>query len=103
MPNSPRKQCAARFPRVAYLRPLSGDSIAVQSASAPDTTAEIRAFIEQTARDPEYAEGLRGLQLEGAHWGTLPAMFNGWQICGLTLEQTVPRLLCVNPERYVKE
>ena len=65
--------------------------------------AEIRAFIEQTASDPEYIQGLRGLHTEDASWGTLPPMFNGWQICGMTLEQTVPRLLCVNPERYVKE
>ena len=65
--------------------------------------SDIVTFIEQTARDPEYAEGLRGLQLEGAHWGTLPGVFNGWQLCGLTIEQVTPRLLCVNPERYVKE
>ena len=65
--------------------------------------ADVMQFIEQTARDPEYAEGLRGLQLEQAHWGTLPGVFNGWQLCGLTIEQTVPRLLCVNQERYVKE
>jgi len=64
---------------------------------------EIREFIERTAADPEYREGLRGLQIDGAHWGTLPTMLNGWQICGLTLEQTAPRLLCVNQERYVKE
>ena len=68
-----------------------------------DSAAEKKDFIEQTARDPEYAEGLRGLQLEGAHWGTLPGVFNGWQLCGLTIEQTTPRLLCVNPERYMKE
>jgi hypothetical protein len=65
--------------------------------------SDIADFIEQTARDPEYAEGLRGLQLEQAHWGTLPTVFNGWQLCGLTIEQVTPRLLCVNPERYVKE
>lgn len=65
--------------------------------------ADVVQFIEQTARDPEYAEGLRGLQLEGAHWGTLPGVFNGWQLCGLTIEQVTPRLLCVNPNRYVKE
>ena len=65
--------------------------------------SDIADFIEQTARDPEYAEGLRGLQLEGAHWGTLPGVFNGWQLCGLTIEQVTPRLLCVNPNRYVKE
>ena len=64
---------------------------------------EIREFIEQTAADPEYREGLRGLHIDEAHWGTLPTMLNGWQICGLTLEQTAPRLLCVNQERYVKE
>lgn len=46
-------------------------------------------------------QGLRGLKLGEAHWGTLPAMFNGWQICGLTIEQTVPRLLCINEQRYV--
>ena len=68
-----------------------------------DSVAEIKDFIEQTARDPEYAEGLRGLQLEGAHWGTLPGVFNGWQLCGLTIEQVTPRLLCVNPERYIKD
>ena len=65
--------------------------------------ADVVQFIEQTARDPEYAEGLRGLQLEQAHWGTLPTVFNGWQLCGLTIEQVTPRLLCVNPERYVKD
>jgi len=68
-----------------------------------DSAAEIKDFIEQTARDPEYAEGLRGLQLESAHWGTLPGVFNGWQLCGLTIEQVAPRLLCVNPNRYVKD
>lgn len=62
---------------------------------------QIREFIEQTAADPDYAQGLRGLHLDGAHWGTLPAMFNGWQICGLSLDQTAPRLLCVNQERYI--
>jgi hypothetical protein len=65
--------------------------------------SDIVKFIEQTARDPEYTQGLRGLHIDEAHWGTLPTMFNGWQICGLTIEQTVPRRLCINPERYVQE
>ena len=64
---------------------------------------EMLQFIRDTAADPQYREGLRGLHIDEAHWGTLPTMLNGWQICGLTIEQTVPRLLCVNPERYIKE
>ena len=64
---------------------------------------EMLQFIRDTAADPQYREGLRGLQIDEAHWGTLPTMLNGWQICGLTIEQVTPRLLCVNPERYVKE
>ena len=64
--------------------------------------AEVTAFIRDTATDPDYREGLRGLQLEEAHWGTLPPVLNGWQICGLTIEQIVPRLLCVSAERYVQ-
>jgi hypothetical protein len=46
-------------------------------------------------------QGLRGLKLSEAHWGTLPAMFNGWQICGLTIDQAAPRLLCINEEKYI--
>lgn len=65
------------------------------------SSSEVRAFIEDTASDPAYREGLRGLQLEEAHWGTLPPVLNGWQICGLTIEQIVPRLLCVNQEKYI--
>lgn len=65
--------------------------------------AEMQKWLYDTATDAEYREGLRGLHIDEAHWGTLPAMFNGWQICGLTLEQTVPRLLCVNQERYIQD
>ena len=64
--------------------------------------SDMLAFLRDTAADPQYREGLRGLQIDEAHWGTLPTMLNGWQICGLTIEQTAPRLLCVNPERYVQ-
>ena len=64
--------------------------------------AAIREFVAQTAADPQYREGLRGLQLEQANWGTLPVQISGWQLCGLTIEQVAPRLLCINLERYVK-
>lgn len=63
--------------------------------------SEVRAFIAQTAADPQYREGFRGLKLDEAHWGTLPTMLNGWQLCGLTIEQTSSRLLCINQERYI--
>ena len=66
-------------------------------------SAEVRAFLEATAADPQYREGLRGLQLDEAHWGTLPPVLAGWQLCGLTIEQISPRLLCINPERYVRD
>lgn len=64
---------------------------------------EIKDFIQQTADNPEYAQGLRGLQLDGARWGTLPVYLNGWQVCGLTIEQISPRLLCINPEKYIQD
>jgi len=90
---------------IALLAALKG---MVGGKSLPaDITAALPAdmlqFLRDTAADPQYREGLRGLHIDEAHWGTLPSMFNGWQICGLTLEQTVPRLLCVNQERYVQE
>lgn len=49
-------------------------------------------------------EGLRGLQLEKANWGTLPVpngYFNGWHICGMTLYQLAPRELCLTPNKYI--
>lgn len=48
-------------------------------------------------------ECLRGMQLELAHWNTLPlpnGQYNGWQIIGLTIEQLQPRNLCIVPSRY---
>jgi hypothetical protein len=73
------------------------------SEVAGGLSAEVIAFLRDTVADPDYREGLRGLRLDEAHWGTLPTMLNGWQVCGLTIEQTVPRLLCINSERYVQE
>ena len=90
---------------IALLAALKG---MVGGKSLPaDITAALPAdmlqFLRDTAADPQYREGLRGLHIDEAHWGTLPTMLNGWQICGLTIEQIMPRLLCVNQERYVKE
>lgn len=72
----------------------------------PDTAdalpRDVKDFLIHTASDAQYHEGLRGLQLDQAHWGTLPTALNGWQLCGLTLEQLTPRNLCINPERYIK-
>jgi len=64
--------------------------------------SDVRQFLSEFTSDPAYRECLRGLQIDGAHWGTLPTMLNGWQICGLTIEQIAPRLLCVNQERYIQ-
>jgi hypothetical protein len=50
--------------------------------------------------DPATRNGINGLRLEEAHWGTLPVMFAGWHICGLTIEQLQSRDLCIVPSRY---
>lgn len=71
----------------------------------PDTAdalpQDVKDFLIHTASDAQYHEGLRGLQLDQAHWGTLPTALNGWQLCGLTIEQLTPRNLCINGQRYV--
>lgn len=89
---------------IAVLKTMQGcaNGKSVPANLLKEEYKEIREFIEHTAADPQYREGLRGLHIDEAHWGTLPTMLNGWQICGLTLEQTAPRLLCVNQERYIK-
>lgn len=63
----------------------------------------VQQFVTATAADPQYREGFRGMQLDGAHWGTMPTQMNGWQLCGLTIEQISPRVLCLNQERYVAD
>jgi len=49
----------------------------------------------------EDREALRGLDLDGAEWATIPVKYNGWWICGLEISQITPRRLCVNPEKYL--
>lgn len=108
--------CEARFRTddmvqdlMAVLFTLKG--MANSKSPSPDAVAGLPAdmlqFLRDTAADPQYREGLRGMKLDEAHWGTFPSpngtvWFNGWHICGLTIEQIMPRLLCVNQERYVQ-
>jgi hypothetical protein len=63
---------------------------------------DVQQFLRHFSADAQYHEGLRGLQLDQAHWGTLPTALNGWQLCGLTIEQITPRNLCINAERYIR-
>jgi hypothetical protein len=63
---------------------------------------DVQQFLRHFSADAQYHEGLRGLQLDQAHWGTLPTALNGWQLCGLTIEQLTPRNLCINAERYIR-
>lgn len=45
-------------------------------------------------------KGVAGLQLDGAEWGTMPVRYNHWWVCGLMIEQYLPRTLCIVDERY---
>ena len=65
---------------------------------------DVIAWLRNTADNPEYHEGLRGLQLEQVSWGTIPlpnGALNGWQLCGMTIEQIVPRRLCIVGSKYL--
>ena len=68
----------------------------VQSQLSPD----VLEWMQLVVANPDYREGLRGLQIDSAHWGTLPVMLNGWHVCGLTVEQLTSRRLCIVPARY---
>lgn len=89
---------------LAYLFALK--SVAAGKTPATDAAALIAAIVpggSPQGLDAATREGLRGLNLDGAHWGTLPLAtgeLNGWQICGLTIEQLQPRQLCIVPSRY---
>lgn len=50
----------------------------------------------------EDRQGLRGLQLEKAHWNTMPTKYNGWQLCGMSFDQLVPRTLCIKKNVYIE-
>jgi hypothetical protein len=78
-----------------------GKSIPADTAAA--LPHEIQQFLRNISADAQYHEGLRGLQLDQAHWGTLPTTLNGWQLCGLTIDQLTPRQLCINSERYIQD
>lgn len=66
--------------------------------------SDMIAWLQSTAADAEYHEGLRGLQVEQANWGTIPlpnGSLNGWQLCGITIEQSMPRQKCITPSKYL--
>jgi len=77
---------------------VGGKSLSAEMVS--ELPADMLQFLRDIVADPDYRDGLRGLHIDEAHWGTLPVHLNGWQICGLTIEQTTSRRLCINSSRY---
>ena len=43
---------------------------------------------------------IKGLDLVKAHWASIPIKYGEWHILGLSIEQLVPRSLCIIPEKY---
>jgi hypothetical protein len=78
------------------LKTASGQTVRGTATTKED---DIIAAILATLPEDDL-KGIAGLQLDGAEWGTLPVKYNHWWICGLEIEQLVPRNLCVVPERY---
>ena len=84
---------------LAFLFELKAAARQVTNGTVSQSTSDIVAeFIGNLTTDE--LQGIAGLQLEEAEWGTLPMKYNGWWICGLEIEQTVPRNLCVVREKY---
>lgn len=100
----------ARFETDQLVQDLLAYLFALKSLAAGKTLdAEQQQVIEACGGptgiklDKMTRECLRGMQLELAHWGTLPlpnGQYNGWQIVGLTIEQLQPRNLCIVASRY---
>lgn len=83
---------------LAYLSMLKG---VAGGKTPPEVVANSSLFTLRSSLCKETREGLRGLNIDGANWGTLPMMFNGWHICGLAIGQTAPRLMCLTPAKYI--
>lgn len=78
------------------LKTASGQTVRGTATTKEDDM--IAAILATLPKDD--LKGIAGLQLDGAEWGTLPVKYNHWWICGLEIEQLVPRNLCVVAERY---
>lgn len=65
--------------------------------ASDELVQDLLAFLMEKKRT---VAALKGLDIEGAEWATIPVKYNGWWICGLELTQYVQRQLCVNPEKY---
>jgi len=70
-----------------------------QAANSGQTVLTVKGHSFPITKDERQA--WRGMKLNAVSWSTSPPLITGWQWCGLTLEQSVPRLLCVNEERYI--
>lgn len=71
-------------------RPLPKDTPQAIKTIADSLTAEDRL-------------GIRGLRLGETQWWSAPRYKNGWWVLGIEMFGMDSRLLCVTPERYVKD
>jgi hypothetical protein len=68
---------------------------AVKRTGACPVTGRVLAEDEKLA--------VRYLDLDAAEWSTIPVIYSGWQLCGLSLKSIVPRVGCLNMEKYNKK
>lgn|GEM_PF-2624964 len=93
------------FKAIASGKSLSQEMQQVMTAVSETPDAPEAGWTIQDGRitmTKEMREAMRGLQLEQANWNTLPTKLNGWQVCGLTIEQVQPRRMCVVPSQYTE-
>ena len=57
-------------------------------------------LITETVSDPQYVNGIRGIQLDTIQIQTLPVALNGWHIAAVDFERYEPQRLCLNAEKY---
>lgn len=65
-----------------------------------ETPQAVRDIGEHLTSDER--QQVRGMRLDESRWWSTPKYLSGWWLMGIEFEQLDPRLLCVNPNRYIE-
>ena len=64
---------------------------------------EFVAYLNKYKREHQEDNALRGIDPKNATFATMPMMWNGWIVCGLSFDQILPAQRCITEGMYRDE
>ena len=73
----------------------------IKLVSLDNMVIDLLAWLRDYKRKHPNSQSLRGINLQDVEWATIPMKYNGWWVCAVEFQQTVPISPCINEALFI--